>query len=931
MSNYKDTLNLPKTRFPMRANLAQREPDILAYWESIKLYQLMREQRQGKEKFILHDGPPYANGDIHIGHAVNKVLKDIIVKSHLLQGMDVPYVPGWDCHGLPIEHQVEKKTAKPKTRTDAEAFRKKCREYAKTQIEKQRRDFIRLGVLGDWQHPYLSMDFQTEADIVRALGVLLDKGYVHKGYKPVHWCLECHSSLAEAEVEYHEKVSTAVDVAFCATDCNDIARRLGLELKVAPKVVIWTTTPWTLPANQAVALHADIEYGLVASRGGHYIVASELVESCRERYGEQYSGKLLTRFKGKALEGTLLAHPFYSRSVPVVMGSHVSLDSGTGCVHIAPAHGVDDYLIGCRYQLPCETPLQADAVFAPAAQFLAGVHLRQSDQAIIEQLKKHGNLIHQCQHTHSYPHCWRHKTPIIFRATPQWFISMSNNNLLNQVLSECQNVQWLPSWGQARITGMMKSRPDWCISRQRHWGVPIPVFLDKANDTLHPRTQELIEKVAQKIEQSGIEAWFALDASTLLGEQADDYVKVEDVLDVWFDSGVTHACILDRRSELHRPADLYLEGSDQHRGWFQSSLLTSVAYYGSAPYRGVLTHGFVVDEVGQKMSKSKGNIISPQDIIQHYGADILRLWVAATDFSAEMGISEEILKRVTDAYRRIRNTARFLLSNLHDFDFDKHAVQPAKMLSLDRWAVATAARLQRAIQADYQNFVFHRIYHRLHNFCSIQMGGFYLDILKDRLYTVHADALARRSAQTAMYHIIQALTRWIAPILSFTAEEIYKLLPDRTQQTILLCEYYEGLFDLPPKEPLTLERWEQVIDVRNRVSKQLEQLRQDGRIGSSLDAEVQIFCAQPLYSLLRSFGDELRFLFITSEATVHPLTYALATAIEAGDELRLQVASSPHAKCQRCWHLRADVAPPSNICGRCQSNIDGAGEQRFHI
>ena len=932
MGDYKDTLNLPKTDFPMRANLAQREPEMLAYWESIQLYELIRAARRGREQFILHDGPPYANGDIHIGHAVNKTLKDIIVKSRLMQGLDVPYVPGWDCHGLPIEQQVEKKYGKTETAEDATAFRKRCREYAGTQIEKQKRDFIRLGVLGDWQNPYLSMDFQTEANILRTFGALLAKGYIHRGHKPVHWCLECGSALAEAEVEYHDKVSTAVDVMFEVRDKDDLNGRLQLELKTTSNVVIWTTTPWTLPANQAVALHPDLDYVVFANDAQNYIIAEQLVKQCCEKYGWEITGARRT-FKAKHLEGMILKHPFYDYDVPIVMGTHVTLEAGTGCVHIAPAHGVDDYLLGQRYELPCQTPLQDNAVFSPAAGFLSGCHVRKSDTLIIKQLKENGNLLHSCDYKHSYPHCWRHKTPIIFRATPQWFIGLKNNELSAKASSECDKVHWTPEWGQARIKGMLESRPDWCVSRQRYWGVPIAVFVHKQHDTLYPRSAELIEHVAQKIEQIGIEAWFASDYKEFLEDDADAYKKVEDVLDVWFDSGTTHACILDTRNELRQPADLYLEGSDQHRGWFQSSLLTAVAYNGNAPYRSVLTHGFVVDEHGQKMSKSKGNVVSPQAVIKQYGADILRLWVAATDFSSEMTISDEILKRIVDAYRRIRNTARFLLANLYDFKPAQDQVEPSSMLALDRWAVAVAAKLQREIRDDYRNYTFHRLYHRLHNFCNIQMGGFYLDIIKDRLYTVYPQAPARRSAQTAMYHIAQALVRWMAPILSFTAEEIYKSLPGAKLKTVFLCEWYEDLFDLSDNEALDISQWAQILSIRDAANKQIEDVRQTGAIGSSLDAEIKLYCDGNNYRLLKQLGQELKFLFITSNAEVYPSAQATDDAVQVTNEISISISPSQQTKCARCWQRCKDIKASDYgmICARCVSNISDKGEKRIYL
>ncbi len=927
-NDYKDTLNLPQTTFPMRANLAQREPQTLARWQDIGLYRRLREARKTRDKFILHDGPPYANGDIHIGHAVNKILKDIVVKSKLLDGFDAPYVPGWDCHGLPIEHRVEKELGKPADETGAARFRKRCREYADAQMQRQRRDFIRLGVLGDWQRPYLSMDFQCEADILRTLGALMQKGYLRRGEKPVYWCLECGSALAEAEVEYRDKTSRAVDVLFAVADGEDLRRRLGGAAGEARGVAIWTTTPWTLPANHAVALHPDLDYVLLDGDGGGLVVAESLAEMCAARYGLQAPTAAARRFKGAVLEGLKLRHPLTARDVPVVSGEHVTLEAGTGAVHIAPAHGLDDHLLGLRYQLPSDTPVGGDGKFSAAADSLAGKHIRKADGDIVAALARRGTLLHAEDHRHSYPHCWRHKTPVISRATPQWFIVMDHQDLLQRTLTACAGVRWAPAWGRARMEGMLQSRPDWCVSRQRHWGVPIALFVGKKDGKPHPRTSELIEQVARRVEKAGVEAWFELDARTLLGDEARDYDKVTDTLDVWFDSGVTHACVLDRRDELECPADLYLEGSDQHRGWFQSSLITSLAYRGGAPYRGVLTHGFVVDAAGQKMSKSKGNVVAPQQVIERFGADVLRLWVAATDFSGEMAISDEILKRITDAYRRIRNTARFLLANLHGFEPAHHGLPAARLLALDRWAVAAAARLQRDIENDYREYAFHRIVHRIHNFCSTEMGGFYLDIIKDRLYTTAADGVPRRSAQTAMHHIALALVRWIAPILSFTAEEIHRALPGERRESVLLCEWHTELFDLDDRDALSMDEWRRIIEIRGAVAGVLEELRRDDKIGSSLDAEVEIFCDGDDRRVLEELREELRFVLITSKAAVRPLAASPADAAGISAALKLRVINSTGMKCRRCWHRRGEVGDGRDLCDRCVSNVEGGGEVR---
>ncbi|KXX65294.1 isoleucine--tRNA ligase [Marichromatium gracile] len=943
MTDYKQTLNLPKTGFAMKANLAQREPEMLKRWESMDLYARIREARAGAERFVLHDGPPYANGDIHIGHAVNKVLKDIIVKSRTLAGFDAPYVPGWDCHGLPIELQVEKKKGKPGQKISAAEFRRACRDYAARQVDGQRTDFKRLGVLGDWDNPYLTMDYGFEADIIRALGRIIDNGHVHKGFKPVHWCVDCGSALAEAEVEYADKQSIAIDVRFQLVDPDALDGRCHTAPDGAgagpAAVVIWTTTPWTLPANQAVALNAELEYVVVeaehdAAPGGRerLIVAEGLLKDTMDRWGIERH-RVLGYARGIDLEGLRLRHPFYDREVPVIVGEHVSLDAGTGAVHTAPGHGLDDYLVGQRYGLPVDNPVGGDGRFLPDTELFAGEHVFKANEHVLEVLKARGALLLETRITHSYPHCWRHKTPIIFRATPQWFVSMEQAGLRAAALGEIAEVEWLPEWGRNRIEAMVQGRPDWCISRQRTWGVPIPLFVHKETAALHPRTAELIEQVAERVEREGIEAWFALDPAELLGaEEAAHYDKVHDTLDVWFDSGVTHACVLDRRAELGRPADLYLEGSDQHRGWFQSSLMTSTAIHGHAPYRQVLTHGFTVDAKGEKMSKSKGNVVSPQTVVKNLGADIIRLWVAGTDYRGEMSVSDEILKRTADSYRRIRNTARFLLANLNGFDPASDLIDPAEMLALDRWAVDRAARLQQEIVAAYDDYQFHLICQKLQQFCVVDLGGFYLDVIKDRQYTTQADSLARRSCQSAMYHIIEAMARWMAPILSFTADEIWRHIPGERGETPFIEQWYAGLFTLAEDEPLGRAFWDRVIAVRAATGPALEAARKDGAIGAALDAELTLYCAPELLATLERLEDELRFVLITSAVRLEPLDQAPAAAQDTDLEgLRVMVAPSSHPKCVRCWHRRADVgadAEHPELCGRCVENVAGAGETR---
>jgi len=931
MSDYKDTLNLPKTAFPMKASLAQREPKRLQQWQDMDLYGKIREASAGRPKFILHDGPPYANGDLHVGHGVNKILKDIIVKSRTLDGYDAPYVPGWDCHGLPIELNVEKKVGKPGVKVTAAEFRQKCRDYAGTQVDKQRTDFMRMGVFGDWSNPYLTMDYHFEADIVRTLGRIVDNGHLQKGFKPVHWCTDCGSALAEAEVEYQDKTSPAIDVAYIALDQQAVRAALASDYQGNIAIPIWTTTPWTLPASMAVSLHPELEYVLIDAQGRALVVAADLAESCVERFGLPLLN-ILGRCKGAALEGLMLQHPYLEREIPVILGDHVTTESGTGAVHTAPAHGQDDFVVGAAYDIEVYNPVGSNGVYLPDTEFFAGQFVMKANSAIIDLLRERDALLHEEAYEHSYPHCWRHKTPIIFRATPQWFVNMHQRGLLDAAKAAVEGVEWLPEWGRARIDSMLEDRPDWCISRQRTWGVPITLFIHRQSGELHPRSSELIEQVALLIEEAGIDAWFDLEPAELLGVDADDYEKVTDTLDVWFDSGVTHACVLRQRDGLHSPADLYLEGSDQHRGWFQSSLLTGIGAYGEAPYKTVLTHGFTVDGVGRKMSKSIGNIVPAAKVMKDLGADILRLWVAGADFRGAVAVSDEIFKRTADSYRRIRNTARFLLSNLNGFDPTNDVLPYADMLSLDRWAVDRAASLQAELIADYENFQFHQIYQKLHNFCAGDLGGFYLDVIKDRQYTTRADSVARRSAQSAMYHIGEALVRWIAPILSYTAEEIWENLPGEHSDSVFLEQWYEGLQPIAEDAIMGRGYWQQLMAVRDAVNKEMEAKRAAGELRGSLDAEVTLFASGELKEQLEALGDELRFVLITSGARVLCCSEAPESSAQTEVEgLKLAIAVSEAEKCERCWHRSADIgefAAHPTLCGRCVQNVDGDGEQR---
>ena len=930
-SKYK--LNLPETSFPMRGDLAKREPAWLKEWQDKKLYQRIRKARAGAKKFILHDGPPYANGDIHIGHAVNKILKDIIVKSKTMSGFDAPYVPGWDCHGLPIELVVEKNHGKE---IAPAKFRELCRAYAAEQVEKQKKDFVRLGVLGDWDNPYLTMDYKTEADIMRALGDIYKNGYLYQGSKPVHWCVDCGSALAEAEVEYEDVNSPAIDVGFKVVDNAALSKAFGADISGDAFAVIWTTTPWTLPANQAVSVHPELDYDLIQTSKGLLILGHDLAQATLTRYGEE-GAKTLASCKGSALNGIHLKHPFDNRKVPVICGEHVTTDAGTGLVHTAAAHGNDDWLV-MRANFPQEKPrvlIGADGKFFTShlveLEAIRGLSRQDANKVILGLMQESGALIASARLNHSFPHCWRHKTPLMQLATHQWFIGMNETDASGKSLREYANkavdeTEFFPSWGRARLEAMIKNRPDWCVSRQRNWGVPMPLFVHKETGEPHPKTAELLEQAALLTEQIGVEAWFSLDGLAFLAkhapENADQYKKVTDTLDVWFDSGSTHAAVLKRRPELQHPADLYLEGSDQHRGWFQSSLLTGCAIDGHAPYEALLTHGFVVDGAGHKMSKSKGNVVAPQKVMDTYGADILRLWVASTDYSGELTISDEILKRVAESYRRIRNTLRFLMANLADFDASKDLLPVDQWLEIDRYALVLTEKLQTEILADFDRYEFHLAVQKFVGFCSEDLGSFYLDILKDRLYTTGENSHARRAAQSALYHITQTMMRLMAPILSFTANEIWQTLGLDKDATV----FEELWYDLPAHglSDAQITDWKNIIEVRALANKAIEEKRGAGEVGSSLQAEITISADGATYESLARMEDALRFVFITSQAKVEK---------QSGSGLNFKVAASKHAKCDRCWHYREDVgvsAEHPTICGRCVSNLFGQGEQRTY-
>jgi isoleucyl-tRNA synthetase len=955
-TDYRATLNLPDTPFPMRGDLPKREPGWVKQWQDEGLYQRLREARCGRQKFVLHDGPPYANGQIHMGHAVNKILKDMIVKSRQLKGLDAAYIPGWDCHGLPIENAIEKKFGRNLPRDEMQA---KSRAFATEQIALQMGDFKRLGVLGDWDHPYRTMDFGTEAGEIRAFKRVVERGFVYRGLKPVYWCFDCGSSLAEFEIEYADKKSQTLDVGFKADDAAKVYAAFGLPSpQPSPAsgrgseevyAVIWTTTAWTIPANQALNLNPEIVYALVDTPRGKLIVAEVLVEKALARY--QLEGTVLATTEGKNLGGLAFRHPLYDvdpgfrRLSPVYLADYATAEDGTGIVHSSPAYGLDDFnsclAHGMKYD-DILNPVQGNGSYAPDFALFGGENIWKAVPHIIATLKDNERLLATETITHSYPHCWRHKTPVIYRAAAQWFIRMDEGvgvftkdkaprTLRRMALEAIEETSFYPENGKARLRDMIAGRPDWCISRQRSWGVPLPFFLHKDSGELHPRTMEILDLAADMVGAGGIEAWSKASTEEILAKvgaaaDAPNYTKSQDILEVWFDSGTTHTTVLkgSHAGAAHEngpEADLYLEGHDQHRGWFHSSLLTACAMYGRAPYRGLLTHGFTVDSQGRKMSKSLGNGVDPQQTSQKLGAEIIRLWVAASDYSGDIAGDDKILARVVDAYRRIRNTLRFLLANVSDFDPAKDAVPLAQMLEIDRYALARAAEFQAEVLAHYEVYEFHPVVAKLQVYCSEDLGAFYLDVLKDRLYTTAPKSLARRSAQTALWNITHAMLRWMAPFLSFTAEEAWKVFGG--SDSIFLEEYAE--IGSPDTE--LLARWNRIREIRDAANKFIEQLRSEGKVGSSLQANLAIRGNPRDAALLRSLGDDLKFVFITSKASV------AAQALGDDAPLEIEVNASDDTKCDRCWHWRADIgADPAHpaICGRCVSNLFGAGEARVH-
>ena len=920
---YKETLNLPKTDFPMKGNLPHREPEILKKWDEKSIYHRNLEQSENKKQYILHDGPPYANGDIHIGHAVNKILKDFIIKSKIMSGYHVPFIPGWDCHGLPIELQVEKKYGKAKFRDNPKGFILACREFAEKQIKKQKEDFIRLGIFGTWDKPYTSMDKEIESEIVNSLSKMIKNGHIYYGSKPVHWCIESSSALAEAEVEYKDITSRAVCVNFKVLNKKDISLHEKLDKDFDVYIPIWTTTPWTLPANRAVALSSSIDYSFVKIKDRYLILAKNLIASVMDKSNIS-NYEILFSIDNEDFSKLELQHPFYDFKVPAIIADHVTDENGTGAVHIAPGHGTDDYLAGKKYNLEIYNPVDDYGRFYESLPIFGGKKIRECNDEIIELLKENKSLLFSENYEHSYPHCWRYKTPLIFRATPQWFMSMDNSGLRKSIQKEIPIINWLPSWGQDRIFNMIEGRPDWCLSRQRNWGVPLPLFLHKESNELHPDTQTILNKASEIIKDGNIEAWIDYDKK-LLVKDIESYTEVKDTLDVWFDSGVTHQSVLKNRG-IEETADLYLEGSDQHRGWFQSSLITSHAMYGKSPYKNVLTHGFVVDKDGQKMSKSIGNIISPQKIIKDKGADILRLWVAMTDYSKEMTISDEIIKRVSESYRRIRNTSKFLLSNISDYDGTE--IDLDNMVQIDKWIIHKAKKLNIQIQKDYSEFKFHKLIQDIINFCTLELGGYYLDIIKDRLYTSKSDGLSRRSAQKTCHILISYLNSWIAPILTFTAEEIYSKMPN-AKDSIYLTEWFDIDFSMDDHE---IDIYDSLYSIKPFVSRMIEEARNDNKVGSSLECKLDLICNDKLYQNINNISDELKFVFIVSECTLRLGNENDSYSIDKNPyKLSISISKSQNNKCERCWHLNETVGTIEDhptICRRCFDNVYGDGECR---
>lgn len=940
MADYKNTLNLPQTAFPMRGNLAKREPSALEDWEKRGLYKKIRTARAGCNMFILHDGPPYANGNIHIGHSINKVLKDIIIKSKTLSGFDCPYVPGWDCHGLPIEVKVETLVGKPGDKVTPAQFREECRKYAKSQVEAQRADFKRLEVIGDWDNPYLTMNFKTEADTLRLLGKVIADGHFVRGLKPVYWCMDCQSALAEAEVEYKDLTSDSIYVRFKAQDEDKILGIFKAQGKgTGPvSVVIWTTTPWTLPADRAVCLNDQLRYSLVQVKteqgDERFVMATELVDQVMKETGITEYSLLGESVSGKALELQKFHHPFLDFEVPIILGAHVTLDGGTGCVHTAGGHGLDDYNVSVKYGLEIANPVKADGTFKDDVKYFGGMHVFKANPEVIKVLKEKGALLKAGKIFHSYPTCWRHKSPVIFRATPQWFISMDGHGLRDRALKSIKEVKWIPAWGQNRIEAMVKQRTDWCISRQRTWGMPCAVLINNETGAIHPKTSEIIEKVAKEVEKKGIQAWWDLSVEDLIGpEEAKHYHKDTNTIDVWFDSGSTWNTVVAQRPEFKgQPIDMYLEGSDQHRGWFMSSLMLSCAVTGHAPYKQVLTHGFTVDGQGRKMSKSIGNVIAPREVIDKLGADVLRLWIASNDYTGDMAVSHEIFAHTSDAYRRVRNTVRFLLSNLNGFDPDKDMVPFEKMVELDKWAVSLTSKTQKQIIKAYDDYDFHQVVQTLMMFCSIQLGSFYLDIIKDRQYTAKTDGHARRSCQSALYLIAEALTRWMAPILSFTAQEAWEAMPGKRDEFVFTARWFDKLSELDENSKFNSEYWQRILTFRGEANRAIETARNAAVIGGSLEAELTVYAKGQLLSDLKQLGDELKFVLITSRADVVEGPAPADAFISETLDCAFSVAKSKAHKCERCWHYEEDVgSDPEHpgLCHRCVENIaPGQGEIR---